>query len=79
MAKSPICDSQIFLWKVIVTVYSGYRVLQCTAKYWALLGYAWGKGVLGNESKLIEETFVKHFKCKKSKCLKTIAISNYES
>jgi len=26
---------------VIVT---GYRVLQCTAKYWALLGYTGGRG-----------------------------------
>ena len=50
MAKTPICNSQIFFWKVIVTGYTEYfkvQVLQCTAKYWALLGYTGEEVVQG--------------------------------
>ena len=31
-------------WKQGIQSASGYRVLQCTAKYWALLGYTGGRG-----------------------------------
>ena len=35
-------------WKQGIQSALGYRVLQCTAKYWALLGYTGGGGIGGH-------------------------------
>ena len=50
MAKTPICNSQIFFWKHCNRAYrvlqgtGYYNVLQSTGLYWSILG---GKGVQG--------------------------------
>ena len=49
MAKSPISNSQIFSWKVIVTWYTEYFRVQGTIMYGKVLGFTvvywgWGRG-----------------------------------
>ena len=50
MAKTPICNSQIFLWKVIVTGYTESFRVEGTTMYCKVLGFTvvyWGGGGKG--------------------------------